>query len=248
MRISPWFWHLVKALLEGACRLRLRRIRSDLASMPASAVLICAKHASGFDIPVLADVCWRGRRARPYFQMGSFVGYRLLGPLVPLLQRLGGFSVMRPKEVLRLKKSGLTRDQALQKMQEKNEAAEDMRRDLLRSGEVLVVFPEGTRDPQNLRELKSEIELRSAIAVAAEGKPVTIWPVMLAYGSRRLPRRKVIVQGLTPFRLDGASLEDVLARVTKDLQSAWVPPESVDVWNGGAEISRLNHPGSETAL
>ena len=108
-------------------------------------------------------------RARPYFQMGSFIGYPVLGPLVPLLRRLGGFCVMRPKEVLRLKgRRGWDRDRARAMMRTVNEEAEKVRLSVLRSAGTLVVFPEGTRDDAHVRPMASDLEI--AVKEILEGK------------------------------------------------------------------------------
>lgn len=207
--------------------LRLAVRRELVAAPPEGATLILAKHASSWDIPLVADHARRRLGKRAYFQMGSFVGYRVLGPLVPILRALGGFSVMRPKEVRRLQQGGMERRAALERMREVNQAAEAGRRGLLERGEALVVFPEATRNDTEVLPLRSELELSSALEVVTAGTPVMVWPIMLAFGPRG-GRRRVLLRELEPFHLGaGDTARAVLDRIEVAYRASWVPPEAV---------------------
>ena len=229
MRLVGWFW----AVVTFSCMVWLRFrywivvIQDDPA--PRGASLILAKHSSSADIPLLGVLCHRRHGVRPYFQMGSFVGYRLFGPLVPAFRRLGGFPVMRPKEVRRLcQRKGWDRRRALERMKEVNDRAEEIRKEVLLSDGVLVVFPEGTRDPDGVRPLISELEVRSALEVAGRGRAVSGWPVVLSLGTPRRLRRVLMVRFCPPFALGGQEPKEVLARVEETFRSQWLPPDQAD--------------------
>lgn len=229
MAIVPWFWSVIRRSSNGLCHVRLRKVVRIEGAIPTGAVVVCAKHGTGLDIPILADFCGRHLGRRPHFQMGSFIGYPVLGLMVPFMKCLGGFPVMRPKEVLRLKhRKGWDRERVVRRMNEVNDAAERMRESVLRSGGALVVFPEGTRDADRLRPLTSETEVATAVRVAAGGVPVRIWPVMFAYGPRRFFRRPLLVTALPPFEISGNDPGAVLARVEAAFRSAWKPPQAGD--------------------
>jgi hypothetical protein len=160
--------------------------------------------------------------------MGSFTGYRLLGPLAPLLVRLGAFRVMRPKEVLRLRaRPGWDRERARARMSEVNDLAEQSRREILRRGGMIVVFPEGTRDAGAVRPLRSEHEIASAVALRAEGIETTLWPALLSYGPRRLFRRRLEIDLLEPFALGDRTARDVLELLGRLFHAGWKPPDAV---------------------
>lgn len=237
-RISALFW---EALWVPCCLLihplRLALVRRVEGEIPRGPVLLAAKHASSFDITVLAAFGQRLQRRRPYFQMGSFVGYRILGAITPLLRRLGGFAVMRPKDVRRLvQRSGLEKREALEVMKRTNEEAEATRRTLLRDSETLVVFPEGTRAADHVAPLKATLEIDSALAlVREEGLTVDVWPVVISMGRKRWFRRPMRVDYRPAFRLEaGQDAEAVLQRIAREFDEHWVAPE---------ELERARMPG-----
>jgi 1-acyl-sn-glycerol-3-phosphate acyltransferase len=108
-----------------------------------------------------------------------------------------------------------------------NEGAESTRRQVLAAGKALVVFPEGTRDAARVLPLVSDHEVKTACAMISEGQPVSIWPVVLAFGPPRFFRRRVEVRFLPPFVPQPPSPADVLARVARVFEEFWKPPESV---------------------
>ncbi|HYC77627.1 MAG TPA: 1-acyl-sn-glycerol-3-phosphate acyltransferase, partial [Planctomycetota bacterium] len=200
MKILPWFWELV---FHGALllmRLRLKTEWRGLEKAPSGAVVLAAKHGSSWDIPLMSRLARRALGRRAYFQMGSFIGYPVLGPLVPLLRRCGGFCVMRPKEILRLRRRGSSRDALHALMDRVNREATETRRAVLETGGVLVFFPEGSRDATQVLPLKADREITTAVDLRFEGVASTLWPIVLSYGSkRRWRRRRVIVEALDPF-------------------------------------------------
>lgn len=230
-KIRPWFWHLVGALWILTARLRLR-ISLHRTGMPESgdAVLLAAKHASAFDIVLLGVLSHKRTRRKPFFQMGSFIGYRVFGRIKPCLRALGGFEVMRPKEVRRLSKmSGWDRASALGRMRQVNDDAESIRQAVLREGGILAVFPEGTRNAESILPLVSELEVKSALAVARGGARVVVWPATVALGGRRAFRRRCRVEFLEPFPLDPAAEPvEVLAQVDAAWRASWIDPAGVD--------------------
>ncbi|MAG56459.1 MAG: hypothetical protein CMJ83_09225 [Planctomycetes bacterium] len=228
-RIRPLFWRLTERAGRAVAMIRLRlQVRLE-GAVPEGAVLLCSKHTSSLDISLLATNVRRLRGAPPYFQMGSFVGYPLLGVLRPVLRALGGFSVMRPKEVRQLsKRRGWDRESATQMMRDTNVAADRVRQDVLGSGGVLIVFPEGTRDDSELRPLKSEREVLSGIEAARDGVAVRIWPVTIALGPPRWWRRPAVIRFHEPLELDPtASAIGVLEQIEARLEAGWVPPAEV---------------------
>jgi 1-acyl-sn-glycerol-3-phosphate acyltransferase len=225
--ILPWFWRFVLQLSRMLLTIRTRREVRIQGPVPRGAVLVCAKHGSGLDVPAMADFGWRARRSRSYFEMGSFVGYPVLGSIVPLMRRCGGFPVMRPKEVLRLRnRPGWSRETALARMAEVNAEAERIREQIFRAGELLVVFPEGTRDDSRVRPIASEAEIETACRVAAEGIPVSVWPVVISYGPRKRFRRRLVIEAFEPFDASVGAPE-VQARVQAVFAERWIPPALV---------------------
>lgn len=229
MRVVPWFWETIFFIAMLLVRLRLRVETHGLATAPRGPVLIAAKHASSWDIPLLSRVARRALGRRAYFQMGSFVGYRLLGRIVPFMRRCGGFCVMRPKEILRLRKrEGLSRDAIHARMEEVNRAAEATRRAVLEEGGVLVFFPEGSRDATQVLPLKATHELATAVELRFSGTASTIWPVVLSFGPKRgLLRRRVRIDCLEPIPVAGVSPEPLGAAIERRFRERWLAPNDV---------------------
>lgn len=212
-------------------RIRLSiQVRGDGAPAPGEAVLLAGKHASAFDIVLLGLLSRKRTRRRPFFQMGSFIGYRVFGRIRPVLRMLGGFEVMRPKEVRRLSKmSGWDRASSLAHMRRVNEDAESVRQTVLRNAGILAVFPEGTRNDEKILPLVSQLEFRSALAVARQGTRVVVWPVVVSLGRQRTFRRRCRVEFLDPFPLDpDASSEEVLEQVAVAWRAAWLDQDALE--------------------
>jgi len=227
MRTSPALW----TLCEWPCRMFWRlRLALEVRGEPlaSGALLLAAKHASSFDILLLGHLVRRRTGRIPCFQMGSFEGYRILGPLSPLLAKLGGFPVMRPKDVRRIAAKTGRREDALSRMRSVNEQAEQTRRTVLLAGGALVVYPEGTRDGSCVRPFKGTLEVDSALQVQAGGTPVHVQPVSIAYARPRWFRRRVIVEFAPAFLLgheqDAAS---VLERVRAEISQRWMNEDQV---------------------
>ena len=230
-KIRPWFWNVITVLWMATARVRLRlEVRFHGAPAPGEAVVLAGKHASAIDIVLMGVLARKRTRRRPFFQMGSFIGYRVLGRIKPFLRPLGGFEVMRPKEVRRLSKiSGWDRASSLEHMRRVNEDAESVRQGVLRNAGILAVFPEGTRDEEKILPLASQTEFRSALAVAGEGTRVAVWPVVVALGRYRVFRRRCRMEFLDPFPLDpAASSEELLVQVGRAWRAVWLDPDALD--------------------
>ena len=230
-KLRRWVWHLAVAGWMLTARIRLRVevvVHGD--PEPGDAVLLAGKHASAFDIVLLGKLSNERIRRIPFFQMGSFIGYRVFGRIKPILHMLGGFEVMRPKEVRRLSKMpGWDRTSALEHMRQVNEGAESIRRTVLRDTGALAVFPEGTRNDEEILPLVSQLEFLSALAVAREGVRVVVWPAVFSLGPRRVFRRRCRMDLLKPFALDpAASSEEALAQVEVAWRAAWQAPEALE--------------------
>lgn len=228
-RPIPVLWDVFGFLSRDVwCRFRYRTYIERHGDIPRGPVLVCAKHCKGADIPIIGVVSRRARGVIPFFQMGSFIGYRVFGALRPIFQRLGAFPVVRPKEALRLRKrKGWSKERAIAMMHEVNAAAEDVRRTVLRKGGTLIVFPEGTRDATQVLPLKSDLEVRSALALRAEGVTTQVWPVVVSYGPPRWWRRQVLLEFRPAFTLSSDDPAPVLDRLAQIFVEHWVPPEKV---------------------
>ena len=230
MRITPWLWQIAYTGCRASMLLRTRVGLKRDSESPMGPVLLCAKHGSSLDIPLMSWVCRALRGDRPYFQMGAFVGYPVLGRISFILRRVGGFPVMRPKETRRLmEKQGLSRREALEEMKRYNDRAEAIRRDVLRRGRCLTVFPEGTRDCSQVLPLRSKLEVETAHAMADDPDlvaPILIWPVMIAFGPYRFFRRDVVVHLLKPFPLQATPAETI-STLEDVLRQHFIPPSQV---------------------
>lgn len=216
----PWLWYPIRFLALCFSHLKIRTRIEAPQRLPEGPLLIWSKHASSWDIPVLASQARRRGGRIPFFQMGSFVGYRVLGPLRPLFVRLGGFPVLRPKEVLRLRRKGFEKGRIRELMEKINGAAAETRRRVLAEGGVLVVFPEGTRDPDGVQPLRSELELQAALDHVASGHgPVRLVPVTLWMEPRRdRCRRRFHVRFHEPQELDGRPAAEWLPSLQADME------------------------------
>jgi 1-acyl-sn-glycerol-3-phosphate acyltransferase len=222
LNIVPWVWHLVYAFSRLLLAVRFKMRVSGAERAPKGAVLLACKHVSAWDIPIGAYLSNEFLARKAYFQMGSFIGYPVFGRIVPVLRACGGFSVLRPKEVLRLRKT-VDRERIHALMDEVNGVAEATRQAVLERGGVLVVFPEGTRDAGEVRPVRSHHEIESALAVEARGQgaPPVIVPAAFNYGPKRFLRRPLDVEIGEPIPLDGATASEIAARVESTLRTMW---------------------------
>jgi 1-acyl-sn-glycerol-3-phosphate acyltransferase len=225
LKLRPWVWYTIYAISRTLLAIRFRIRVASTGSLPAGAVLLACKHVSAWDIPVGAFLGKRFFGRKAYFQMGSFIGYPVFGRIVPAMQACGGFSVLRPKEVLRLRKTE-SRERLHELMDEVNGVAEATRQAVLEQGGVLVVFPEGTRDAAAVRPVRSTHEIESALAVSArsdpERRPVIV-PATFSYGRERFFRRPLDIVLGEPIALDGRTASDLVPRIEAALAATWRP-------------------------
>jgi 1-acyl-sn-glycerol-3-phosphate acyltransferase len=230
MLIRPWFWETILLFAKILTGARHRIVVRGAEKAPKGAVLLAVKHGSGWDIPLMAAFGRKVLGRRSYFQMGSFIGYPVLGRIGVFMRWCGGFSVMRPKELRRLReREGLSKDALHARMESVNRAAEETRRAVLENGGVLIFFPEGTRDPSQVLPLKATHEVSTAVALRFDGIPSVIWPIAISYGRPRFPfRRRVLIDCADPLPVHGVSAAPLCAEIERRLRATWSPPSSVD--------------------
>ncbi len=218
--LPGWLLILYTAKLIMLWRLRIQWVGVD--RVPAGPVFLAAKHSSAFDIGILSSIVWGRRREAPYFQMGSFEGYPILGLITPVLKRLGAFCVMRPKDVRRVRtRREISNEAALEIMRRVNDDADRARASVFARGRLLIVFPEGTRDAAVLRPLPSAQEFETAHEAVAAGIPVTIMPVSIRFAPPRWWWRRVHVEVLPGFAPEPGGAEATRLRVEKALIEGW---------------------------
>lgn len=221
IRTLPWLWHPTNRVASWWLRLRHRVTVVTHGRLPTAPVLVAAKHGSSWDIPAMSWQVYEHLGLRSNFQMGSFVGYPILGRIVPMLRLCGGFPVMRPKEILRLKdRQGLSKEEAMRLMADMNDEANHVRREIFEQRQALVFFPEGTRDNDTVRPVRGTHEIESAVAAAVRGIPVDIWPVLIHYGPPKW-RRTLTIEFMEPFAVSGLSSEAIAERIFAAWMAAW---------------------------
>ena len=230
LELSLPIWRISHFLSTTVVTRALHRVVLEAPSVPfPKPALVMAKHVNAYDIPLVADTVWRLTGEPPYFEMGTFYGYKVLGPMSGFLRKLGGFPVMRPKDVLRLRRGeGMTRDQVSTMMRDVNDRAVAMRAEILRRGHVLSFFPEGTRSADEVLELRSRHEVEEALElVETEGIDIHVVPIFPCFGARprfRIPwlvRTPVTVKVLDPIPLKGRTVDDVIAEVSALMKQHW---------------------------
>lgn len=239
MRLKPWVWHTTFVIAQLILRVTHRIVVRGHDVPPGAPVIIAAKHASGWDVPLLSWIAKRYLGIKPYFQMGSFIGYPVLSRIMGGMRACGGFPVMRPKEVLRLRKrTDVDRARIHEMMDEVNGIAEATRRAVLETGQVLVFFPEGTRDNDSVRPVRGLHEIHSALSVARSGRAVWAWPVVLSYGPKKVFRRLLLVDLLPAIPVGAGSAEELAAGIEAGFRSRWVPSSDVPAAVAGTSDGR----------
>ena len=224
-----WISYIISAKigLKAVYSIRFRAIPTGI-RVP---VILAGKHCHYWDVPLLASVSRRCVGKSPFFEMGTFQGYPILGRVTWLLRAIGGFPVMRSKDVLRLKhQTGKSRAELSKVMREINEAAADKRREILRRGQALCFFPEGTRDPDGIGRLRARQEVDEAIAQdEAEGLGIQLVPVFPVFGPKPsfpipfIRRTPVDVIILDPISLKGRETTELLEEVASLMREHWRP-------------------------
>ncbi|MFT7620057.1 MAG: 1-acyl-sn-glycerol-3-phosphate acyltransferase [Planctomycetota bacterium] len=192
-------------------------------------ILVIGKHVSNWDIPVISRAVRKLVGNFPHFEMGSFHGYAVLGKVIVFLKWCGGFPVMRSKDLMRLRHtSGQSKEELRQLMRDVNEEAAEVRRQVIREGQAMCFFPEGTRDRSKVNRLRSVHEVEEALElIEKEGVNVRIVPIIPCYGRKPKPfipflrRRPVVVKMLPPLSTEGRSAREVLAEAQILIEAHW---------------------------
>jgi 1-acyl-sn-glycerol-3-phosphate acyltransferase len=201
-------YRLCRGLLRVLFRLFNRWEVTGREQVPATGgVLLIANHTSYADPPIVGTAC-----PRPVHFMAKAELFEI--PLLAgLIRRTHAFPVRRGRA------DGAALRRAIR---------------LLRDGEVLLVFPEGTRSPDGRL-----MELEPGAAFIAMQAQVQVVPVAILGADRLLPRGKPILlpaklkvrfgPPLDPFRLRGQrSTGEALERVCEQMGEALralLPPE-----------------------
>lgn len=198
-------------------------------SRRAGPALLVGKHASYWDITFCSIAARRIFRTFPHFEMGTFFGYPLLGRVQFLFERYGSFTVMRPKDLIRIKHAtGKSKEELSKMMQEVNDAAAAARRWVLESGRAMVYYPEGGRSSK-MQSFRSKHEMQEAIDFVNTGRHAVIFPIVMIYDPAprvRIPfliRRNVTVHILEPIDVKGRTADDVLDEIHKKMSVIWTP-------------------------
>lgn len=194
-------------------------------------VVVVGKHSSYWDVPLVGICAWRMYRSIPRFEMGSFVGYPLLGRFGWLFRLLGAFPVMRAKDLLRLKRrTGRSKDELSGIMRGINQAAAQMRDGVLRDDGVFCFFPEGARNKEAVGRLRSRHEIEEAIELARTDATIHVQPIICEFGPKPkvcvpfIVRRQVRIKILDPIPLQSTTTDEVLKQVDEGIRSNWNPP------------------------
>ena len=173
------FYRVVRALLAGFCRVYWRETIEGLDKVPDGPIVLAPVHRSNIDTPV---VCAITKRRLRYMGKETVWKYRLPGWV---LTALGGFAVHR----------GHADREALRRCME-----------VLRDGEPLVLFPEGTRQSGPLVQ-----PLFDGAAYLAIRTGVPIVPVGIGGSERAMPKGSKVLRPVKvhvvvgePIRADGA--------------------------------------------
>ncbi len=229
--IRPLYWFIHAFVVATLLRIRyVVRVQRHAAELKRPAIL-AAKHLSYWDVPLMSRVVLRYWRVIPFFEMGTFEGYAFLGRVRPILRAVGGFEVMRGKDLLRLKaRAGGDRQSLRDRMRRVNMAASTARREILLGGGVYCFFPEGARDPDNLRRLRSKTEIEEGILLADEAsRDLWVHPVSLRRSTKRvglLRRRIYFVEIFEAIPLRGCETSKVLADIEGALRTGFEGKDS----------------------
>lgn len=224
-----WFSYILLILLLGKARFRLRWEGDANSATPPA--LLLGKHCSYWDIPLISTGVKKWYRTIPFFEMGSFHGYAVLGKVRWILKLWGGFEVMRSKDLLRLKHiTKKSRAELREVMNEVNAAAAKKRAAIFRSHQTMCFFPEGARDKEAVARLRSTYEVAEAIEQAKqENLAIQIRPVVPCYGPKPkffipyICRREVVIRLLDPIDFEGRSAEEVLDSARQAMEAHWTP-------------------------
>ena len=154
------FYYLIGLVSWPVLRLLFRLRAEGVENVPPGGIVLAANHTSNFDPWPLGLPLWPRRRLRWMAKSELYVG-----PLKPLLRRGGAFPVRR----------GMNDRTAIQTAI-----------DLARGGDVVVMFPEGTRRRKGLRK-KRRAHAHTGAARIALTAGVPLVPAAIV-GTDRLSR------------------------------------------------------------
>lgn len=227
-RTCPPVWYLTTTILHFIVHAALFRIRVTGHRRAKGPAVIVGKHSSYWDVPITGILGWLMYRSIPRFEMGSFVGYALLGKLEWLFRLLGGFPVMRAKDILRLKHmTGRSREELSGIMKSVNDEARDLRREIFETQGVFCFFPEGARSKETVGRMRSHHEIDEAIEVAREHPLLHVQPIICEFGPKPrffvpfIVRRPVTVRILDPISLNDTTTQEVLGLVDAGIRANW---------------------------
>ena len=193
----PPLYLLIGLLSRPLMKIPFRLRAQGLEHLPEGGFVLAANHTSNFDPWPLGMPLWPRRQLRFMAKSELFKT-----PLAPLLRAGGTFKVRRGEGDIEAMRTAV---------------------ELVRQGEIVVMFPEGTRRTKGLRKkhvprahtgaariaLSAEAPLVPA-AIAGTDRLLRLGPLRVAYGE---PLDLSDLAGLEPKRAAEAATERLMARI-----------------------------------
>jgi 1-acyl-sn-glycerol-3-phosphate acyltransferase len=180
-------YEIARFLLTPLFRIVWRARVRGAHNVPRSGPLIVAcNHVSYLDPPVLGTFCPRSLR---YMAKEELFDFAVLGPLI---RAVGAYPVDREGSATAAIKRSV---------------------DVLREGEAIGIFPEGTRN------LTGEVAPRPGVALLASLAKAPVVPACIVYSGKGIPKIKVAFGPPLSLPSDRKATRDDLAKFTESIMN-----------------------------